>query len=222
MPQAKKRPARKYFTKLREILPMPDLVEVQKKSYDWFFKEGLKELFDEVSPIKDFIGRNLELYLLDYYLDESKFDEATAKNKNITYEAPLRVNIRLVNKRTNEIKEQEIYLGDFPLMTERGTFIVNGVERVIVSQLIRSAGAFFSTQNIRGRNYYGSKIIPNRGAWLEIETDGKNVIYVKIDRKRKVPVTSLLRAFGYSTDEEILELFKDVDNHAEVSSLKIL
>ena len=220
MPQAKKRPTRKYFTKLREIVPMPDLVEVQKKSYDWFFKEGLKELFNEVSPIKDFIGRNLELYLLDYYLDESKFDEATAKNKNITYEAPLRVNIRLVNKRTNEIKEQEIYLGDFPLMTERGTFIVNGVERVIVSQLIRSAGAFFSTQNIRGRNYYGSKIIPNRGAWLEIETDGKNVIYVKIDRKRKVPITALLRAFGYSTDEEILELFKDVDNHAEVKFIE--
>ncbi len=220
MPQAKKRDSRKSFTKLREAIPMPDLVEVQKKSYDWFFKEGLKELFDEVSPIKDFIGRDLELYLLDYYLDEPKFDEVASKNKNITYEAPLRVKIRLVNKRTNEVKEQEIYLGDFPLMTERGTFIVNGVERVIVSQLIRSAGVFFSTQNIRGRNYYGSKVIPNRGAWLEIETDGKNVIYVKIDRKRKVPVTALLRALGYATDEEILELFKDVDNHPEVSFIK--
>ncbi len=220
MSQTKKRRYRKYFKKSQDIIPIPDLVEVQKKSYTWFFKEGLKELFSEVSPIKDFIGRNLELYLLDYYLDEPKFDEVTAKNKNITYEAPLRVNIRLVNKRTNEVKEQEIYLGDFPLMTDRGTFIVNGVERVIVSQLIRSAGAFFSTQHIRGRNYYGSKIIPNRGAWLEIETDTKNVIYVKIDRKRKVPVTALLRAFGYSSDKEILELFKDIDNHPNVNFIQ--
>ena len=220
MPQVKTNSTRKYFTDLREFMPMPDLVEVQKKSYDWFFKEGLKELFDEVSPIKDFIGRELELYLVDYYLDEPKFDEVTAKSKNITHEAPLRVNIRLVNKRTNEVKEQEIYLGDFPLMTDRGTFVVNGVERVIVSQLIRSAGVFFSTQNIRGRNYYGSKIIPNRGAWLEIETDGNGIIYVKIDRKRKVPVTALLRAFGYSSDEEIIDLFKDVDNHPEVSFIK--
>ena len=211
---------RKYFTKLREVIPMSDLVEVQKKSYKWFFKEGLKELFDEVSPIKDFIGRDLELYLVDYYLDEPKFDEVVAKNKNITFEAPLRANIRLVNKRTNEVKEQEIYLGDFPLMTDRGTFIVNGVERVIVSQLIRSAGVFFSTQSIRGRNFYGAKIIPNRGAWLEIETDTKNIIYVKIDRKRKIPVTSILRAFGYETDKEIIDLFKDVDTHPEVSFIK--
>ncbi len=207
---------REYFDTLREAIPLTDLVEVQKNSYDWFFKEGLKELFDEVSPIKDFIGRDLELYFLDYYLDEVKFDEVTAKAKNTTFEAPLRVNVRLLNKKTNEIKEQEIYLGDFPVMTDRGTFVINGVERVVVSQLIRSAGVFFTSQILRGRRYYGAKIIPNRGAWLEIETDASNVIYVKIDRKRKVPVTSLLRALGLTTDEEIKKAFADVDTHPEV------
>lgn len=215
MPQVKT-PTRKYFTTLREAIPLTDLVEVQKKSYHWFFEEGLKELFDEISPITDFIGRDLQLSFEDYYLDEPKFDETQSKNKNISYEAPLRVNVRLVNKRTNEVKEQEIYLGDFPLMTERGTFIINGVERVVVSQLIRSAGVFFTSQILRGRRYYGAKIIPNRGAWLEIETDVNGIIYVKIDRKRKVPVTALLRAFGYFTDEEIKSLFKDVDTHPEV------
>lgn len=220
MSQTKLATARKYFTPLREAIPLPDLIEIQKKSYSWFFQEGLKELFDEISPIKDFIGRDLELSFLEYYLDEAKFDELTAKNKNLTYEAPLRVNVRLVNKRTNEVKEQEIYLGDFPLMTDRGTFIVNGVERVVVSQLIRSAGVFFSSEVHRGRRYYGAKIIPNRGAWLEIETDASNVIYVKIDRKRKVPVTSLLRAFGVANDEDILKLFVDVDTHPEVKFIK--
>lgn len=220
MSQTKLLSSRKYFTPLREAIPLTDLIEVQKKSYHWFFQDGLKELFEEISPIKDFIGRDLELYFLDYYLDEPKFDEVTAKSKNLTFEAPLRVNIRLVNKRTNEVKEQEIYLGDFPLMTDRGTFIVNGVERVVVSQLIRSAGVFFSSEVHRGRRYYGAKIIPNRGAWLEIETDASNVIYVKIDRKRKVPVTSLLRAFGMATDEEIEKTFSDVDTHPEVKFIK--
>src|SRR3989339_2116790 len=131
---------RKMFTPLKDAIPLPDLIEIQRASYNWFFAEGLKELFEEISPIRDFIGRDLELYFLDYYLDEPKFDEVTAKNKNISFEAPLRVNIRLVNKRSSEVKEQEIYLGDFPLMTDRGTFIINGVERVVVSQLIRSAG----------------------------------------------------------------------------------
>ncbi|MDP2812547.1 MAG: DNA-directed RNA polymerase subunit beta [bacterium] len=220
MPQQKISTSRKYFTDLREAIPLTDLVEVQKKSYNWFFDDGLKELFEEISPIKDFIGRDLELYFLDYYLDEPKFDEVTSKNKNISFEAPLRVNIRLVNKRSSEVKEQEIYLGDFPLMTDRGTFIINGVERVVVSQLIRSAGVFFTSNLMRGRKYYGAKIIPNRGAWLEIETDVNNVIYVKIDRKRKVSVSALLRAFGYVTDEEIINLFKDVDTHPEVKFIK--
>lgn len=204
---------RKYFTPIRDVMDLPDLIEIQKSSYDWFLKEGIKELFHELNPITDFIGRDLELTLEDYYLDEPKFDEATSKDKKVTYEAPLRVRAVLKNLRTDEKREQEIYLGDLPVMTPRGTFIVNGNERVIVSQLVRSAGAFFSAEVIRGRRYYGAKIIPNRGAWLEFETDAKNVIWVKIDRKRKVAVTSLLRAFGYATDEEILALFKDIDTH---------
>ncbi|USN53485.1 MAG: DNA-directed RNA polymerase subunit beta [Candidatus Nomurabacteria bacterium] len=205
---------RKFFTKLHEAIPLPDLIEIQKRSYEWFFRDGLKELFEEISPIRDFIGRDLELYFGDYYLDEPKFDEVAAKAKNVTYEAALRVQTRLVNKKTGEIKEQEIYLGDFPLITDRGTFIINGIERVVVSQLIRSAGAFFTAEYLRGRYYYGAKIIPNRGAWLELETDANNVISVKIDRKRKVPITSLLRAFGLGSDEELLGLFKEVDTHA--------
>ncbi|MFH1111977.1 MAG: DNA-directed RNA polymerase subunit beta [Patescibacteria group bacterium] len=207
--------SRKYFTKVKDAIALPDLILVQKDSYQWFFTEGLKELFDEISPIKDFIGRDLELYFLDYYLDEPKFDEVSARSKNITYEAALRVKTRLVNKRTGEIKEQEVYLGDFPIMTARGTFVINGIERVVVSQLIRSAGVFFTSEQARGRHYYGAKIIPNRGAWLEFETDTNNVLWVKIDRKRKVAITALLRAFGYDGDDTIKGLFKDIDKHPE-------
>lgn len=190
---------------------MPDLIEIQKNSYDWFLQEGLRDLFDEISPISDFIGRDLELYFEDYYLDEPKFDEVESRSKNITYEAPLRVKVRLTNKRTEETNIQEVFLGDFPLMTKNGTFIINGIERVVVSQLIRSAGVIFSSEYIKGKKYYGAKIIPNRGAWLEIETDVNKVIWVRIDRKRKVAITSLLRAFGISSDEEIRELFKGAD-----------
>ncbi|MCD4705425.1 DNA-directed RNA polymerase subunit beta [bacterium] len=198
-------------------MPLLDLVEIQKESYRWFFKKGLKELFEEISPIKDFTSRDLELYFLDYKLEEPKFDEVYARERNTTYEAPLRINAKLVNKRSGTSQEQEIYLGDFPLMSEKGTFIINGVERVVVSQLIRSAGVFFTSQSYLGREYYGAKIIPNRGAWLEVETDPKKrILYVSIDRKRKVTVTSLLRAFGYTSDKDILDLFKDVDNHPEV------
>ena len=198
---------------VEDAMDLPDLIEVQRASYRWFFNEGIKELFSEITPIKDFIGRDLELYFDDYYLDEPKFDEKTSRTKNVTFEAPLRVKTRLVNLRTKDVKEQEIYLGDLPIMTPRGTFVINGVERVVVSQLVRSAGAFFTAEVYRGRRYYGAKIIPNRGAWLEFETDPKNVIWVKIDRKRKVPVTALLRAFGVASDEEIIELFKDIDTH---------
>lgn len=202
---------RKYFTEIHEAIELPDLIKIQKTSYDWFIEEGLRELFDELSPIGDFTGRDLELHFTDYYLDEPRFNEVEAKSKNLTFEAALRVNTKLVNKRTNEVKEQEVFLGDFPLMTDRGTFIVNGIERVVVSQLIRSAGVFFTREFMKGNYCYGAKIIPNRGAWLEIETNHDNVIYVKVDRKRKVPVTALLRAFGYGSDEEIMELFKDID-----------
>ncbi|PIS42527.1 MAG: DNA-directed RNA polymerase subunit beta [Candidatus Kerfeldbacteria bacterium CG08_land_8_20_14_0_20_40_16] len=208
--------SRKYFTKFHQTVPLENLIDIQIDSYNWFLREGLKELFEEISPIKDFTGRELELYFSDHYLDELRFDERTAKSKNLTYEAALRVQAQLVNERTGEVKEQEVYLGDFPLMTERGTFIVNGIERVVVSQLIRSAGVFFTSEIIKGRRYYGAKIIPNRGAWLELETDASGVISVKIDRKRKVAITSLLRAFGYSSNEEILELFKEVDTNPDI------
>ena len=215
------KPNRKYFTSFRNAIPLPDLIEVQKRSYKWFFDKGLRELFEEISPIKDFTNRDLELYFLDYHLEDPKFDENYARERNTTFEAPLRINAKLVNKRSGSSKEQEIYLGDFPLMTEKGTFIINGVERVVVSQLIRSAGVFFTSDTYLGRSYYGAKIIPNRGAWLEVETDPKKkILYVNIDRKRKVAVTSLLRAFGYETDQEIIDLFKDVDNHPEVSFIK--
>ncbi|MEK7653481.1 MAG: DNA-directed RNA polymerase subunit beta [Patescibacteria group bacterium] len=204
---------RKSFSARKSIVPVPDLIELQKKSYQWFWDEGLAELFEEISPITDFIGRDLEIYFGDYVLDEPKFDEVTSKEKNISFESPLRVNVKLVNKKTGQNIEQEVYLGDFPIMTDRGTFVVNGIERVVVSQLIRSAGVFFTSQVGVGRNLYGAKVIPNRGSWLEFETDGAGVIWVKIDRKRKVAATSLLRAFGFATDQEILDLFKDTDNN---------
>ncbi|MBI2436875.1 MAG: DNA-directed RNA polymerase subunit beta [Candidatus Magasanikbacteria bacterium] len=207
---------RQYFTTLRDAIETPDLIEVQKSSYRWFFDEGLRELFDELSPIKDFTGRDLELSFEDYYLDEPKFDEVTCRNKNTTFEAPLRVNVKLANKRSGKSNTQEIYLGDVPLMTERGTFVVNGIERVVVSQLIRSAGAFFTAEVLRGRRFYGAKIIPNRGAWIEIETDQNNVLWIKVDRKRKVAATSLLRAFGITSEEEIKNLFTDVNTHPNI------
>ncbi len=206
---------RRYFTTLHEAVEMPDLIEIQKNSYNAFLKEGLRELFDEISPITDFIGRNLELSFLDYYLDAPKFDEQTSRDKNVTFEAPLRVKGKLVNKKTGEIKEQEIYMGDIPMMTDRGTFIINGIERVVVSQLIRSAGVFFTTDVVRGNRVYGAKVIPNRGAWIEVEVDAKKVVWVKIDRKRKVAVTALLRAFGYGSNEELKELFADVNTHPD-------
>ncbi|MFH1789938.1 MAG: DNA-directed RNA polymerase subunit beta [bacterium] len=224
MPIFKRQPIksneRKYFTSSQPAMPMPDLVEVQKDSYDWFLKNGIKDLFDEVSPMTDFSGRDLEVYMEDYYLDDPKFDEVVCRDRNLTYDAPLRVTARLTNKKTKETKSQEIYLGDMPLMTQRGTFIINGIERVVVSQLIRSAGAFFTAETVRGRRYYGAKIIPNRGAWIEIETDTNNVIWVKVDRKRKVAATSLLRAFGYQTDDELIELFKDVNIHPSIDYIE--
>jgi DNA-directed RNA polymerase subunit beta len=220
MPTFKRQPIknadRLFFGNTRSAIPTPDLIEIQKNSYDWFVKFGIKELFDEVSPITDFSGRDLELYLENYYLDEPRFDEVICRERNITFEAPLRVTARLVNKRTKEVKSQEIYLGDVPVMTDRGTFVINGIERVVVSQLIRSAGAFFTAENVRGRRYYGAKIIPNRGAWIEIETDQSNVIWIKVDRKRKVAATSLLRAFGMETDEELMKAFASVNNHPNI------
>ena len=211
--QAPKDLDRRYFTAARDAMALPDLIEIQKASYRWFLEEGIRELFKEISPIKDFIGRDLELEFVDYFFDEPKFDEKTSKAKNVNYEAPLRVKLRMINRRSNMEREQEVYLGDIPLMTDRGTFIVNGIERVVVSQLVRSAGAFFTAEYDHGRRYYGAKVIPNRGAWLEFETDGNNVIWVKIDRKRKVAATALLRAFGIGDNEAISALFTEVDVH---------
>ena len=196
-------------------MPLPDLIEAQKNSYDWFLKEGLADLFDEISPIVDFTGRDLELSFGKYYLEKPKFNEVESRAKNITYEATLRVNIKLHNKKTNQSSEQEVFLGDFPVMTDNGTFIINGIERVVVSQLIRSSGVIFNSDFNKGRKQYGAKIIPNRGAWLEIETDHNKVIWVRIDRKRKVAITSLLRAFGKGSDEEIKALFKDIDTSVD-------
>jgi len=211
---------RKFFIDRPTAIEMPDLIEVQKDSYKWFLEEGIRDLFDEISPVQDFIGRNLELNFEDYYLDEPKFSELESKAKNITYEAPLRVKARLFNKQTNKSITQEVFLGDLPLMTKRGTFIINGIERVVVSQLIRSAGVIFNAETIKGKKYYGAKIIPNRGAWLEIETDANNVMWVRIDRKRKVAVTSLLRAFGYETDTELKEMFKEVEIDGDISYIE--
>lgn len=202
---------RKFFKSI-SMVSLPNLIETQLDSYSWFLEKGLREILDEINPVKDFTEKDMELTFAEYYLDDPKYDEVTAKNKNISYEAPLRCKVKLLIKQTGEIKEQEIYLGDFPLMTDRGTFIINGVERVVVSQIIRSPGVFFTMDYQKGRKLFGAKIIPNRGAWLEMETDLDGAISVKIDRKRKVPITSLLRAFGYSKDEELKKLFADVDN----------
>jgi DNA-directed RNA polymerase subunit beta len=212
---------RKYFSKVSDTMALPDLINVQKDSFEWFIKKGLQELFDEVSPIRDYQETDFELFFTDFNFDEPKYSEKRARDKNITFECPLRVNAKLVNKKTGEIKEQEIYMGDFPVMTPRGTFIVNGVERVVVSQLIRSPGVFFSEDIVKGKKVFGAKIIPNRGAWLEIETDANGVIAVKIDRKRKVPVTALLRAFGYGSNEEIKALFKEVDTDPDLSYIDV-
>jgi len=206
---------RKFFKPI-SMVSLPNLIEIQLNSYNWFMEKGLKELLSEVNPITDFTGKDLELSFHDYYLDDFKYDEITSKNKNISYEAPLRCKVKLIIKKTGEIREQEIYLGDFPLMTERGTFIINGVERVVVSQIIRSPGVFFTMNYLKGKKLFGAKIIPNRGAWLEIETDYDGAISVKIDRKRKVPLTSLLRAFGYQKDKQLIDIFKDVDTNKEV------
>ena len=187
------------------------LAEIQTTSWDWFVKKGLKELFDEISPIRDYSGKDLELYFSDYYFDEPKYDEETARFKSLSYEAPLRAKVKLVNHRNKSTKEQEVYLGDFPIMTNRGTFIINGIERVVVSQLIRSAGIFFIADAFKARKLFGAKIIPNRGAWLEFGTDPDGMIGVKIDRHRKTPVTDLLRIFGLRDNEEIIKTFSDVD-----------
>jgi len=201
----------KNFSKSKVSLPLPYLASIQKESWNVLWESDLKELFKEISPIRDYTRNELELYFLDYKLDKPKYkNDLEARENNESYEAALRVNVRLVNLKTKEIKAQEIFLTDFPLMTERGTFIINGVERVAISQLIRSPGAFFTAETLAGKNYFGAKIIPNRGTWLEFETEPSGFIGVRIDRKRKVAATTLLKALGIE-EKEIKERFKDVD-----------
>lgn len=198
-----------YSERLDKNVVLPNLIEVQIDSYRWFLEDGIRELLDEITPISDFSGKKLELHFLAHSIGEPKYDAETCKFKNLTYEAPLKVHVQLINKESGEIKEQDVFLGGIPLMTNRGTFIINGIERVVVSQLVRSPGVFFS-KNSLAPNFHNAKIIPKRGAWLEIETDKKGLITVKIDRKRKIHITSLLRVFGYKTDQAIVDLFKDV------------
>ncbi len=202
---------RVFFTSGDDALPLPNLIAHQEDSWREFVEDGLSEIFSEINPIDDYTGQKLALRFGSYRFEDPKTTDLFAKENNMTFEAPLHVMAELTNKVTGEVKEQEIYLGDYPWMTNRGTFIINGTERVVVSQLIRSAGVFFTAENINGRNYYGAKIIPGRGAWLEFETASNGTIYVKIDRRRKLPVTTLLRALGRPKTSEIRELFADID-----------
>ncbi|MBO4384406.1 MAG: DNA-directed RNA polymerase subunit beta [Clostridia bacterium] len=208
---------RRSFSRISEILSMPDLIEVQKDSYRQFVDHGFGEVLEDISPIKDFTEK-LVLEFTDYKIDKEhpKYDIAECKERDVNYSAPLRVGVRLINTETGEVKQQEVYMGDFPLMTDQGTFIINGAERVIVSQLVRSPGAYY-TESIDklGRHLFSSQVIPNRGAWLEYETDSSELLYVKIDRQRKIFVTTFLRALGYGSDEEILELMGEEERLVE-------
>lgn len=200
---------RRSYARINEVLELPNLIEIQTSSYKWFIEEGLREMFQDISPIEDFTG-NLSLEFIDYTFGEPKYSVEEAKERDVTYAAPLRVKVRLVNKETGEVKDQEVFMGDFPLMTETGTFIINGAERVIVSQLVRSPSVYYSAKvDKNGKKGFTATVIPNRGAWLEFETDAKDVVYVRIDRTRKLPVTVLLRALGFGSDQEIIDILGD-------------
>ncbi|MEK5100513.1 DNA-directed RNA polymerase subunit beta [Cytobacillus sp. FSL M8-0252] len=200
---------RRSYARISEVLELPNLIEIQTSSYQWFLDEGLREMFHDISPIEDFTG-NLSLEFIDYSLGDPKYSVEESKERDVTYSAPLRVKVRLVNKETGEVKDQDVFMGDFPLMTETGTFVINGAERVIVSQLVRSPSVYFSGKlDKNGKKGFTATVIPNRGAWLEYETDAKDVVYVRIDRTRKLPVTVLLRALGFGSDQEIIELIGD-------------
>ncbi len=200
---------RRNFSRIRNSYELKDLLEIQKKSYNWFVEKGIKEVFDDLFPVENFSG-TLSLEFGDYHFDEPKYSIKESKDRESTYSAPLRVDVRLFNRETGEVKEQEIFMGDMPIMTDSGTFVINGAERVIVSQLVRSPSVYFNHEiDKNGRELITSQIIPNRGTWLEFETDARDVLYVRIDRTRKVPITTLLRAFGLSSDEQILKMFGD-------------
>ena len=198
---------RKSFSKIEEVLEMPDLIEIQKNSYNRFLREELRDVLNDVFPITDY-AEKLILEFVDYDISsEPKYTVEECKELDQNYSAPLKVTVRLLNTETGEVKESEVFLGDFPLMTEQGTFVINGAERVIVSQLMRSPGVYFDMKKDKtGHELFSSQIIPNRGAWMEYETDSNDVLYVRIDRTRKIALTVLLRALGFGTDQEIIDL----------------
>ena len=209
-------PRRENFSHIPEVLPLPNLIQTQTDSFRWFIETGLRELFDEITPITDFTGKNLELHFREYYFEEPKFSEEECRTRDLTFSRPLKVEVDLVVKETDEVKHQTVFMGDFPWMTDQGTFIINGAERVVVSQLVRSPGVYYTAAEdpSTGRMLHAAKVIPNRGAWLEFETSNKDLLSVKVDRKRKIPVTTLLRAVGFETDE-IQRLFTPVDDNPE-------
>jgi DNA-directed RNA polymerase subunit beta len=208
---------RRRYARIPEVLEIPNLIELQLKSFDWFVEKGLRELFDEISPIKDFTGKVMELHFLDYEFGAPKYAELECRTKDLTFSRPLYVNVELLIKETGEIQRQRVYMGDFPFMTDQGTFIINGAERVVVSQLVRSPGVYYSAADdpTSGRTLFSAKVIPNRGAWLEFETSNKDLLSVKVDRKRKIAATTLLRAVGYESNDQISALFATVDGDPE-------
>src|SRR6266508_1222358 len=210
-------PSRENFSHIPEVLPLPNLIQTQTESFNWFVQTGLRELLDEITPITDFTGKNLELHFRNYYFEEPKFDENECRTRDLTYSKPLKVEVDLIVKETDEVKHQTVFMGDFPWMTDQGTFIINGAERVVVSQLVRSPGVYYtgSEDPATGRILFAAKVIPNRGAWLEFETSNKDLLSVKVDRKRKIPVTTLLRAVGFDDSAEMLRLFGPVDDNPE-------
>lgn len=192
------------------VLDLPNLIAVQTESFDWFLREGIREVFEDISPIVDY-GDSLVLEFLDYHMEEKKkYTEEEAKDQDTTYSAPMKVRVRLINKETEEMKEQEVFMGDFPLMTDKGTFIINGAERVIVNQLVRSPGVYYAMEiDKTGKPIISSTVIPNRGAWIEYDSDSNGVVSVRIDRTRKLPATTIIRALIYEDDEKILEVLGD-------------
>src|SRR5437764_1570559 len=205
--------ARTRYARIPEVLPIPNLIELQLDSFSWFIDKGLRELFDEISPIKDFTGKVMERQFVDDEFGEPKYSEDESRTKHLTFSKPLYVNVELLIKETGEIQRQRVYMGDYPWMTDLGTFVVNGAERVVVSQLVRSPGVYYSELEDpgSGRMLFSAKVIPNRGAWLEFETNNKDQLWVKVDRKRKIAATTLLRAVGYENDDEIRALFGAID-----------
>src|SRR3990170_3384988 len=209
-------PTRENFSHIPEVLPLPNLIQTQTDSFEWFVSTGLRELLDEITPITDFTGKNLELHFREFYFEEPKFNEEDCRTRDLTFARPLKVEVDLVIKETDEVKHQTVFMGDFPWMTEQGTFIINGAERVVVSQLVRSPGVYYTAAEdpSTGRLLHAAKVIPNRGAWLEFETSNKDLLSVKVDRKRKIPVTTLLRAVGLET-AEIEKIFAPADDNPE-------